>query len=91
MVDLALTVSHPVPESGALPKRILQGLDDRYSKSETAFPSTEPWAYTDERALSILTFMACPVVCRGVRDPDGEDWHELCESKAKKALAVLRG
>jgi hypothetical protein len=39
----------------------------------------------------LLIRAACPIFCRGARDPEGEDWHALCEDRADKALALLGG
>lgn len=45
----------------------------------------------DQELWELLVKAGCPIVCIGVRDPDGEDWHATCEARADEALFVLRG
>lgn len=87
MVKRALQETLQVP--GPLAPELLQAMDDR-TGGGFGF-SSNPVAFSDARLLQILTYAACPVVCIGHRDPGGEDWHQVCENKAARALAILRG
>ena len=53
-----------------------------------AFLGTRVFRCDPQALRELLVLACCPIVCKGYSTPP-ENWHQLCEAKADKAMAAL--